>query len=801
MSAVAVTGMHRSGTSMVAKSLRLAGLHIGRDDELVPPADDNPDGFYEHAGMVRLNEELLEACGGAWDHPPARPPMAADDPRVAAYSSLGRQLLDGLAAESDTWGWKDPRTCLTGPFWLDLVPDVRVVVCLRHPLEVALSLKRRNQASYTLALSLWLDYYRSLLDWVEEERRMVTHYAAYFERGDHELGRIVEFAGLPPGAVTLARPGPDAQRRHHRVAIALSEDELPAETVELYRSLCAEAGWAPEYARARTVPATVARLRIDLEAAGQQLERRARQATSLENERTQLRARIAELEARVSELDARLERAADVAAVAERIAALEQTVFDVGYRLESQSGGTDAAVAGSCRELVLRHVPRDDEVLVVAKGEPALLDLYGRRAANFPQDRSGGYPGFVFAHDSAAIAHLEAKRLEGSRFLLIPETARWWLDHYRRFSAHLRLRYRVPADRRGAGVLVDLRERQQPVHGSPGALAEVMDRLSVGGAAPAAVLDWTRVGISPYLGGRVFAPPSPAELLPYLDDSVEIVVVDDQSRLAEARRVAQRAVIVLGPHDGGAPQVHGVEPLTADPRHRTQTRSVGVLIAAAEPDPLWRRHLEEALGEVEGCKLLFADDPAALLSCVVELDAVAVIDEGVLPLPDCFQAAWPVLGDERVGAVAVKLLSRDGSIEAAGELVFADGSCGGIAEGSHDVAAPWHEHVRAVCGSRGMTLYSGPALSKLPSPEGVPSSATHLVWCAQLWSSGLRVRYQPEATALRALDAPPVGGPVHAAVRAAWAPVLAARPERPRSLDDPAWRALVSRDDVEASWR
>ncbi len=42
----------------------------GKKNELMPPQADNPDGFWEHLGFVALNDELLNALGGAWDLPP-----------------------------------------------------------------------------------------------------------------------------------------------------------------------------------------------------------------------------------------------------------------------------------------------------------------------------------------------------------------------------------------------------------------------------------------------------------------------------------------------------------------------------------------------------------------------------------------------------------------------------------------------------------------------------------------------------------------------------------------------------------
>ena len=60
---IAIAGMHRSGTSMVASLLRQAGLYLGRDEEMLPPAADNPGGFWEHAEFVTLNDEVLRRAG------------------------------------------------------------------------------------------------------------------------------------------------------------------------------------------------------------------------------------------------------------------------------------------------------------------------------------------------------------------------------------------------------------------------------------------------------------------------------------------------------------------------------------------------------------------------------------------------------------------------------------------------------------------------------------------------------------------------------------------------------------------
>ena len=55
---------------MMTRLLHACGLYLGPKEALMPPQTDNPDGFWEHLGFVALNDELLDALGGAWDLPP-----------------------------------------------------------------------------------------------------------------------------------------------------------------------------------------------------------------------------------------------------------------------------------------------------------------------------------------------------------------------------------------------------------------------------------------------------------------------------------------------------------------------------------------------------------------------------------------------------------------------------------------------------------------------------------------------------------------------------------------------------------
>jgi hypothetical protein len=82
-------------------------------------------------------------------------------------------------------------------------------------------------------------------------------------------------------------------------------------------------------------------------------------------------------------------------------------------------------------------VPAGASVLVVSKGDDALLKLDGRRASHFPQSDKGTYAGHHPADDEAAVEQLEALRGTGAEYLVLPATSVWWLEHYNGFRRHL----------------------------------------------------------------------------------------------------------------------------------------------------------------------------------------------------------------------------------------------------------------------------------------------------------------------------------------------------------------------------
>lgn len=328
---VIIAGMHRSGTSLVCRLLNLCGMALGDPDDLMPPAPDNPEGFWENRRFLELNDAVLRANGEAWDWAKATGP-ALTGPALEQLRPAAERLAQGFA-EGPFRGWKDPRNSLTLRFWRSVVPEAHVVLVVRHPQEVARSLERRNHLSSTLALNLWFVYNARVIEAIEPPRLVVTHFDSYFDAPEVELARVLGQLNVQASRERLKQACASVSPGNCRARLTPSERraEAPPHLVTLYRRLCqAAARPAGELDSLDSSAQSTKRRGPDDVTSGAELhdawrdtlatdrrrvsERPKHPETELENVRALLReqrssavARIAELEKRNAALSSQLE--------------------------------------------------------------------------------------------------------------------------------------------------------------------------------------------------------------------------------------------------------------------------------------------------------------------------------------------------------------------------------------------------------------------------------------------------------------------------------------------------------------
>ncbi len=174
-----IAGMHRSGTSALCAALERCGASFGAD-LLDPMAGVNEDGFWEDAAVVQLNQQLLERLGGTWFClPPGIDHVDWSSHALADLQETARGILARGFSGGPLHALKDPRLCITLPFWLAACAALQLpcTVCVisRAPLEVARSLQKRDGFPLGYGLRLYARYRRLLAGNVPPEAIYITY--------------------------------------------------------------------------------------------------------------------------------------------------------------------------------------------------------------------------------------------------------------------------------------------------------------------------------------------------------------------------------------------------------------------------------------------------------------------------------------------------------------------------------------------------------------------------------------------------------------------------------------------------
>ena len=122
------------------------------------------------------------------------------------------------------------------------------------------------------------------------------------------------------------------------------------------------------------------------------------------------------------------------------------------------------------RAQVRATVPEGARVLVMTRGDEALLRLERRQGEHFPQSPTGLYAGHYPADGDEAVAHLEELRAGGAEYLVIPAEARWWLEHYPQLRTALEKDGELLASDAGAADIYALARTERGADQRPAAL-------------------------------------------------------------------------------------------------------------------------------------------------------------------------------------------------------------------------------------------------------------------------------------------------------------------------------------------
>jgi len=182
------------------------------------------------------------------------------------------------------------------------------------------------------------------------------------------------------------------------------------------------------------------------------------------------------------------------------------------------------------RDAVRDRVPADRVVLVIGQED--------------------GDSRFQPATSAEAIAQLEELRASGTEYLAFPEPADGWIARNVAFRGHVERTYRLAYRSEDTCALFSLTEASAWRD-----IGELVAGFKVRHRRYPAILDWqTGVELARIFPEcAVFVPMEPdRDEVPYLDQSIDIVAVGAgvPGRVAEARRVATEAVLIVTPPGG-----------------------------------------------------------------------------------------------------------------------------------------------------------------------------------------------------------------------------------------------------------
>jgi GT2 family glycosyltransferase len=523
--------------------------------------------------------------------------------------------------------------------------------------------------------------------------------------------------------------------------------------------------------------------------------------------------------------------------------------------------GTGDAAYTACvrkiRETVRRALPRDATVVVVTKGDEGLLDLYGRRAWHFPQDSDGTYLWYYPPDGPSVIAQLESLRMQGAQYLLFPEPALWWLDRYPEFSSHLQRHYSVLLRDEKCCVIFSLEENgtTSDAQSFSVRLLQLITAYADQTGAEPSILDWNS-GLDVterFPGQAVLLPPDDARGLPYLDRSIDIVVVSssDKAILREARRVAVYAVVATtSPEqtiDDHTPDADADADVTVqridEAAERLQMPSCSIIIPThdgVEHLKLCLSSLDETLPESFLGEIIVVDDGSGadmqalfeewqtsrahfkvvrnarnrgfVASCnrgarTAKSDILVFLNDDTIPQAGWLQALLRTFRDHPdAGAVGGKLLYPDGRLQEAGNFVFADGSAANFGRDDRVIEAPLYNYLRKADYCSGALLATPRALfSEIGGFDKryEPGYYEDADYCFEVRKHGKHVYYQPESVVVHTEGATggtdlTAGAKRYQVLNQAkfakkWRETLREQPKRPNQLDIATAFGLVLR--------
>ena len=237
--------------------LSALGVVAGSRESMIRPSAANPRGFWEHWGVVALNQKLFRTIGRHWADPGPLPERWWQRDAIGESSAAAADLLKELFGDAPLWLLKDPRLCRLLPAWRSAFEAcgsaARYLLVVRHPAEAAASLAASQGIPETQGALLWLRHMLEAEQHTRGRPRVFVHYDAVLSDWRAVARAVGERLGVawpidPERAEVDAFL--DAGLRHHRRATdseapSAAQGSLAVQVYEALRSACDQGELSP----------------------------------------------------------------------------------------------------------------------------------------------------------------------------------------------------------------------------------------------------------------------------------------------------------------------------------------------------------------------------------------------------------------------------------------------------------------------------------------------------------------------------------------------------------------------------
>ena len=159
---IVVLGMHRSGTSIVTHLIHQMGAYFGEIDHEMGPNEYNLKGYWERNDVMQLNDAIFQESQEEVSWFRVSNFNAYENTISKDLDERIKEIIDQLG-QNAPWVLKDPRMCLTFPYWEKYLTDPVIIIPFRSPVAVARSLNNRDHFPLEFSLALWQEYLTSAI--------------------------------------------------------------------------------------------------------------------------------------------------------------------------------------------------------------------------------------------------------------------------------------------------------------------------------------------------------------------------------------------------------------------------------------------------------------------------------------------------------------------------------------------------------------------------------------------------------------------------------------------------------------